>query len=750
MRVAVIIAPWDSSAPDADAWSDGVAMLGAALSRIGFRVHVVGETYDVASELDRALMGVAAEDTVLVHLAGRLVRRGVLRVDGGKWTPVRAIGETLAAHAAADVSVLADLLHEGDAEDPLIAADHVASVVSALGARERGYGMVAAVRAASAPVSGLAFSRLLLDVAAEMPRGQALLSSVYEALRARPESAGLAQSFTFVRGQVELELSEPAQPAPDLDASIDAATAAGDWHLAVSLRRERFAAHASPRARVKELVAIARILQQELSDAPGAVAALEEARTLEPRRSSLLHNLKRGYELLGRWASAIEAAGAQAAITPMPVDRAALRFEMARMALEHLEDEDRAVNLLEQALEDDPSLTEARSLLTRLRSSLTPPPMPLPEADVPEVEAAPPVSLEVPVAAVQSDEGLDELSPVLHARAIAAALREGAVDRAFLHAMALEELGAADVDAIALLQQHRSVATVRARGTLDAAAWELLRPYGMDEVLTALFASVARVGCIARVEQLAARGRLVPLDPEARLDEASTASVVRSFQWASRVLGVPNPGLFAMPDVPGEIAAVRAPEPSTAVGPSVVSGRSAKDLAFLAGRHLTYYRPEHQVLVYFPTRDELTRLLLAGVALAKPDVEPSGEGARAVSALASRLEQHISASERNDLRRAVWELEVRGGKFSLGAWTRNVELMAARAGLWLSGDLATAMAIVSNESRAIAGLSLDAKRRDLIAFCVSEEHANLRARFASGGPSSVRPPPPSSAAAYSP
>ena len=41
-------------------------------------------------------------------------------------------------------------------------------------------------------------------------------------------------------------------------------------------------------------------------------------------------------------------------------------------------------------------------------------------------------------------------------------------------------------------------------------------------------------------------------------------------------------------------------EPSTALGPAALHGKTTKDLAFLAARHLTYYRPEHQVLVYFP------------------------------------------------------------------------------------------------------------------------------------------------------
>ena len=745
MRVAVVIAPWDATSAEAGAWSDGVAMLGASLARLGFRVAVVGEGHDLTAELGRALEGVAAEDTVLLHVGGRLARRGVLRVGAGHWLPLRAIGEVLAGHAVADVSVLAELLHEDDAEDALVAADHVASVVSALGARERGYGMVAAVRPAASAAGGLVFTRMFLEVAGASPREEATLSRVYERMRAMPESLGVAQSFTLVRGRAELELAPPAPPAPDLDAEIDAATAISDWTTAVELRRRRLASHDSPRDRVKELVAIARIMQQEFSDTEGAIAALEEARAIEPRRAAVLQNLKRGYEVLGRWASAIEVTGALAAVTPMPADRAVLRYEQAQMALEQLQDEERAASLLEQALEEDPSLADARATLTRLRSSLTPPePMPVPESSG-EVETAPP-----PVVAAEGTG--DELDPATHAHAFSEHMSAGRNDAAFLSAMALEELGAADVnvDANLLLEQFRSVTPVRARGTLDAPGWELLRPYGMDEVLTALFAAVARPACLSRIEQLTARGRLVALDPATRLDETSTASVVRSFQWAARVLGVGCPELFTVADVPGEIAAVRAPIPTTAVGPSVVSGRSAKDLAFLAGRHLTYYRREHQVLVYFPTRDELTRLLQAAVSLTKPEVEPTGEGARAIASLAARIDRNINDEERNDLRHAVWELEVRGGKFSVSAWVRNVELMASRAGLLLSGDLATAMAIVSNETRAIAALPLEAKRRDLIAFCVSDEHAALRARFAVAAPGSMRPPAPPAAAAYSP
>ncbi len=724
-----MISPWDAGATGAGA--DAMTWLGTTLGQLGFGITWVGASEDVPAELVQALARVAPEDSLLLLVTGRLARRGVLRLADGQWLPLRAVGEAVAARPAGEVTILAELVHEDDASDALVAADHVASAVSALGARERGHAMVAAVRPLGAGGTGLPFTRLFLETAMAAPRAEALLASVYQRVASKPESVTAAQSFTLVRGRTELELAPPPPSPGDLDAQLTAATLAKDWQAVLRLRGARLATLTSPRQRVKELVAIARVFQQELGDLDGAIGALEEAREAEPRRTSVLSALSRGYELAGRWASAIEVLGALAAATPMPVDRASLRYTQARMALEHLDDEPRALGWLEQALEDDPSHEGARAELGRLRASMLPPP---PAAVGIEAEPPPPPA---------ADEG-DEMDPAVHVRTFLRERREGRVDAALLRAMALEELGASFPDLQAFIDQNRALTPLRAHGTLDAAAWEALRPYGMDEVLTELFGSVARAAVEARVEQLSARGRLVALEPAARLDESSTASVVRSFQWAARVLGVPTPDLYVVPDVPGEISAVRGPVPTTAVGPSIVSGRSAKDLAFLAGRHLTYYRGAHQVLVYFPTREELTRLLLAAVQVTKPDVAPEGEGARAVTALASRLERLMNDDERATLRHAVWELEARGGKFSLGAFTRNVELMAARVGLLLAGDLATATAIVSTETREIAGLPLEAKRRDLVGFCASDEHLALRERFA-GVSASLRPPATASA-----
>ncbi len=245
-----------------------------------------------------------------------------------------------------------------------------------------------------------------------------------------------------------------------------------------------------------------------------------------------------------------------------------------------------------------------------------------------------------------------------------------------------------------------------------------------------LFGAISRASSTARVEQLIARGRLVALDPQTRIGEETTASagVWRAFHWAAEVLAVPCPGIFVVDEVPGDIAAVRAAEPSTAVGPAIVARRSAKELAFLAGRHLTYYRPEHQVLINFPTHDELERLLLASVELAVPG-STGAMSNRAVSALKERLERIITPKERALLTEAAQRLLGRQGPTSLARWARSVELTAGRVGLFLCGDLATATATVDAELRGIAGLSGEDRRKDLVDFTTSEAFASLRQDF---------------------
>jgi hypothetical protein len=515
----------------------------------------------------------------------------------------------------------------------------------------------------------------------------------------------------------------PAPPAPAIEASADAdpvaaATAAGDWQRVAELRLDRLVEIADPKAQVRELVAIARVLQAELADPAGALTLLERARTIEPTRLSVLRALRRGYEAHGRWADALDTLESLAALAENAADRAASRAAQARIAVERMGDPSSARAFVQEALLADPQHPEAMALAAQIDTLAAGEPQP-----------APPVEGESGVSA-------SPLDPATYAAAFAAYDAQGNIDGAFLAALAIEEVGVVSDAQRAVVDRWRTVGPVRARASLDAWAWEQLRASGHDDVIARLFAAIQDAAIAAKIDEMREQRRLPALERFQRLPETSTASIVRSFQWAARFLGVASPALYAIDDAPG-VAMIHAPEPSTALGRSVLSGPTAKDLAFLAGRHLTYYRPEYQVLLYYPTRDELTALLFAAVQVVSGD---SPVAPPAVRALRARLERRVGAAERAALRDAVRLLNERGGQAKVGAWMRSVELTAQRAGVFLCGDLATATRALRSESRDVAELTFDERRADLVSFCASPAHLALRTRFVATSAESVMPP----------
>jgi tetratricopeptide (TPR) repeat protein len=790
MRLALIIAPSDPRSGDLGLRREALAWLRGRLARFGFHVVIVGGAQDPQAEIERAMERVSPGDTVLVHASGRLSGRDAIAFGESGRIHLGVLADGIAAREPAHVSYVLELTHEEPNDDALLAAEILAAAMQALGAKPRGYPVLAAVRPLGMPVDRIAFTRLALPTANDQagpPPTEALVANMYDSASATAESHEVAQSFTFSRGGTSLppppmttsydqgfpaiaplrEVAEPvtedaieeilpasAPPSselhsgsgPSIHSLIAEATEMRDWARALELRRHRLHELASPRQKSRELVAIARILQAEFGDADGAIEALEMARALTPKPDSVLQALRRGYEKLGRWPQAIEVTGALAAITQSPIERANLHVACGRIAMERMADRDRAVAYFDAATVDDPSNAEAASALAQLRPVL--------ELDAEARER----SADRLFAEGADDAALIELEAVaaqdptrvsVYEKAFASHRRTGRTDAALLAALALEELEAADVDHQILIDQFRSVGPVRVRTSLDEAVWAALRSPGADDVLTALFAAVENAAIAARVDELREQRKLFALDPADRLSEASTASIVRSFHWAARVLSVPCPNLYLCDDPPGGIVAIHAREPSTGLGSSVLSGPSAKDLAFLAGRHLTLYRPGHQVLLYYPGRDELTTLLLAAAQVAMPKAAaPSNDPA--VVALRARLARHIEADEKVALKKAVRDLDARGGQAALGAWMCSVELTAARVGLLLSGDLAVATAIVRGESRDIGNVPMATRLGDLIAFCASRTHATMRQQFAMTAPESLQPPPPSANALPTP
>jgi golgin subfamily B member 1 len=565
------------------------------------------------------------------------------------------------------------------------------------------------------------------------------------------------------------------------------------WASAISAMKERLALIESPVERVEELFAIARLTLEKLRDFQGAVGHLEAARALDPQNDDVLEALRRSYRVLQRWPELLDVTGALAESAPSGTERAARRFAQAQIARKHLDDKEAALGFLVAALALDPAHDEALDLLCELRQARgeeailerelsTVLQSLLNEGDddrvadvarrIAALESIPietsDDSAAFPLEPARRAEATQEITPDQmmglgdddelseadlrteieraplsvkhHVALFAMHARDGQTDRTYLSALALEELGGVDGDVQEVLNQGRPNG-LRVRATLDAEAWRLLRAPGSDEVLEGLVRAIGRAAGVMRAEERKAKKRQVVLD-EARLQsESSTATIVRTFHWAAEILGVDCPDLYILDRVPGDVVAVPSGHPDyaprTAMGPSVLTGLSTIDLAFLCARHLTYYRPEYSALIDYPTLGEMSLLVLAALQVALPAMPVPSNVEGVVSQLRSGLLRHLTPDEREAMNVAVLKLDARGGRVNLQAWIRSVELTAARVGLLLSGDLRAAMTRIRKEERAVSELSVESKRIDLIGFCTSIELAELRERFSA--PATIRP-----------
>jgi tetratricopeptide (TPR) repeat protein len=595
----------------------------------------------------------------------------------------------------------------------------------------------------------------------------------------------------------EKALGADARHRGALDALVELATEAKETRRAIEWRRKRLATLDEPGDRVAELLAIARIHATEPGDPRAAAEALEEAHAIDPRDRVVFDALRAAYESLHRWPRVVEVLAELADITEDPSERAALRFAAADVALGRIRDEERGLGLLDRALDDDPRHDRALNALVAVRTArgewnaldAAYTRMVDRFARLRDVDRAwdtcrklgalrrdktrdGPGAIEAFTGAVsckpgdvdsramladlhlaRGDEGqavveferIAQYAPMrasTYARLFALHQRAGRTDRAWLAGVASEELGAADMDQQLVVDQFRQDGPIRPSRSLDDVAWdELLRAPGADDVVADVLRAIVDAAVAARVEELRDSKKLVALDASRRQDAKSTVSAVRSFQWAAQVLSVEVPELYVMSNVPGGIAAVPVAVPSTALGPDVLRGLTARDLAFLAGRHLTYYRPEHYVLVHYPTIGELSALFLGAVKLILPELAVPSHLADAAARKRKLLARHVDKDAKKRLDDAVRRFDARDGRVDFDSWVKSVELTAQRAGLLLCGDLRVATARLRAETRNIAELTLDQKRGDLLAFCASEKLARARTMLSVDARSSVRPPP---------
>jgi hypothetical protein len=296
-------------------------------------------------------------------------------------------------------------------------------------------------------------------------------------------------------------------------------------------------------------------------------------------------------------------------------------------------------------------------------------------------------------------------------------------DKKWCIAQALAALGAASPEQAALFEEHRGHTLIAPRAGLSASAWHDFLFHPEEEVLTGqIFSLIAPAVLVGRVTTLRRDGKLHQPPPSGRQDPSkATITAVRAVPWAAAILGLAPPPIFLEKDRDTGFEHIPGVPPLTVVGKRVLSGRTHHEHAFLAGRHLTFYRHEHFVKTLFSAVPDLEDLFLAALVIGNPGLPIAEAMRQRVLPIAQAIQPMLEAPQLDALRGCFLRFVEEGGRTNLQRWSAAVDKTACRAGMLLGNDLTAALGLLEAEEGNLGELG-----RDLIAFVASERYFKLR------------------------
>jgi golgin subfamily B member 1 len=576
---------------------------------------------------------------------------------------------------------------------------------------------------------------------------------------------------------------EPAH-RDTLDAMVAVYEGLKDWKQVCHYKRQILDNVVDGGERYRMLQDIAGVWIDKEGNFPKGIEALEEALDLEPQDHKLLHRL---LDLYGsktqQWERMVDVLQRIADLEMQPERRSRYLYTMAQLYRDKLQDQLRAVDLFNEALDLNPGYLEAferiNKILTALKewkqlerafrkmlhrvagkgntdlehnlwhnlgiiyrdrladgnaaveafkmaSRLKP-------DDPQEYEILAALyeaggQVDEAIGAYRSMLKIDALKIDTYRKLYQLQLEKKSYDEAWCLAAALAFMRKADAEETQFFEDYRPKGMPAVKNRLDNEQWAKNLFHEDESLLVGkIFEMIAAAALKAKIESLKAQNQLPVLPAQFRQDPAtSTVTLARTFGWAAQVLGLPCPLLYVRSDVPGALMAVANEPPASVAGQTVLTGFSTQDLLFLVGKHLSMYRGEHYIKTLFPTVTELTVLLFAGIKLVAPQTPSPPDIEKQIMSTAQMLQKFIQPMQLEGLRMVVKKFLAEGAKANVKRWVQTVDVTACRTGLLLCGDLDIAKKIIAAEPQQPGDLSPQEKLKELLQFSVSEQYNALR------------------------
>lgn len=301
------------------------------------------------------------------------------------------------------------------------------------------------------------------------------------------------------------------------------------------------------------------------------------------------------------------------------------------------------------------------------------------------------------------------------------------VDRRWCISNVLVFLGEANDEERELYVAHGQTGLVRPRRAINEDEWRELLFHPDENLLTGqIMAEIAPAVLLGHATAI--RTSLAPdeFDPAQRVDPTkSTLQAARCVSWASAILGMQPPTLYAAPDYEGLARLVLDPKPASKIGREGLMGRSTRELAFFAGSHLTWYRKEHILAQTLRSMRYLEDCFLAALMIGNPGLPMTSEIKKRVEPIRQTIAPLLDAPAVERLQGYFARFVEQGGRTNLAEWVAAVKRTAACTGLLLANDLYAARDMLAIESAEGVQEQVD----ELIVFFTAGRCTLLRKRI---------------------